>query len=101
MNTPRAQFWLTLNFATQASVIAVLVFVMCRGDHDMKLLALGAAISQTSSLMSTASTMLTGRDVTKHDVDLPPGSSRTASATETIRTPPIASNPIQPASEPA
>jgi hypothetical protein len=50
---------LTCMFLSTALVF--IVFLYARLDHDMKLLALGAAISQASALMATASTMLVGR----------------------------------------
>lgn len=94
MNQPRLNLFLAFVFATQATALAVTMFVMSRGDHDMKLLALGAAISQTSALMATASTMLVGRDFSHKGTDpsdLPPGSVVTDKST--VQTPPVAIPP--------
>ena len=98
MNSNRLSTFLAALFATQATGLALSIFVMCRGDHDMKLLALGAAISQTTALMSTASTMLVGKDLTikPHDPnDNPPGSIQTERTT--IQIPPITTPQENPA----
>lgn len=77
--------------------LAFSIFVYSRGDHDMKLLALGAAISQISALMATASTMLVGKVFDSNTAggskllafpDGPPGGSRVTEAT-TLETPPL------------
>jgi hypothetical protein len=56
-----------------SSGMAILIFILARFDHDMKLLALGNVLGQVTALMSTASTMLVGRDFSSGHTDLPPG----------------------------
>ena len=86
MNFTRSSIMLAALFATLATALVVFIFSLSRGDHDMKLLALGAVISQASALMSTASTMLVGKD--KRDAsDAPEGSKVTE--TSTVQLPPI------------
>ncbi len=95
MNQSRLNTFLAFVFATQATGLALTIFFMSRGDHDMKLLALGAAISQSTALMATASTMLVGRDFSQHRdaSDLPQGAQVTTTTAETISTPPVMTPP--------
>ena len=47
-----------------STTLVSILFIRCVSDHDMKMMALGAAISQVSALMATASTLLVGRSTT-------------------------------------
>lgn len=72
------------------------IFLYSRNDHEMKLLALGAAISQIASVMATASTLLVGKvfdgvgaagNRLPNPADLPPGVKATSS--DSVQAPPV------------
>jgi hypothetical protein len=74
---------LALTCISASTLLALLVFAVARADSDMKLLALGACISQVSALMSTASTMLVGKTFDGKKLEAGPG--ETASATSELK----------------
>lgn len=53
--------WIAMYGFTLASMLSWGAFLLARNDHDMKLLALGAVISTSSTLIGTASTILVGK----------------------------------------
>lgn len=63
---------LAFMFGVMSAGMSIWVFVLSRTDHDMKLMALGAVISNSSSLMATASTMLVGKDFGERTISAPP-----------------------------
>ena len=76
-----------------SAVLAIAVFWMARGDHDMKLLALGCVLGFVSGASGTAGAILVGKPTTappsSHLPDvsqLIPGGS--ATSTESITAPP-------------
>jgi hypothetical protein len=77
-----------------SSGMAILIFLLARFDHDMKLLALGNVLGQVTALMSTASTMLVGRDFSpaaKNDLlaaDFPAGAKVETSTSSAVQLPP-------------
>lgn len=64
------------------------LFAESRLDPSLRIAALVAGTGLVSSLAAIASTILTGKDLTKHD-NLPPGSTATDTSISTIKTPPI------------
>ena len=67
-----------------SSFLVSFVFLMSRMDSDMKLLALGACISQVSALMATASTILVGKSFEGGaKIDAHPG--ETATVTSSLK----------------
>lgn len=77
-----------------SSLMSVLIFLLARYDHDMKLLALGNVLGQITALMSTASTMLVGRDFSssKNELaqgDIPAGSKVETQAITSVQLPPV------------
>lgn len=78
-------------FGGISSLISIAVFFMARGDGDMKMLALGNVLGNTSQLIAIASTLLVGRAVGTHAGDppmgrIPPGAAVTSSQTTTVDT---------------
>lgn len=79
-------------------VFAVLMmgflFGESRGDPSLRIAALVSGTSLVAALTAIASTILTGKDVTKPDpADLPPGSEMRQTTASTVLTPPIAPEP--------
>jgi hypothetical protein len=75
--------------------LMVYLFAASRSDPSLRIAALVAGTSFVASLGAIASTILTGKDVTKHDpADLPPGGVSTESTTSTFQVPPVDPNAI-------
>jgi hypothetical protein len=76
--------------------LMVFLFAESRNDPSLRIAALVAGTNLCASLVSIASTILTGKDVTKprDPADLPPNSS--TSDTTTIKV-----GPVPPSTEPA
>ena len=73
-----------------AIALMAYLFAESRNDPSLRIAALVAGTGLVASLGSIASTILTGKDVTKPDTaDLPPGSVATQTTASTIKTPPI------------
>jgi len=75
-----------------AGLQSMLVFWIARNDHDMKLLALGAALGFISGSSATASALLVGKPQDSgnrmpNPNDMKPGA--TASITEAVAAPPV------------
>ena len=89
--------WIALYGFTVAALLSWGVFVLARNDHDMKLLALGAVISTSSTLIGTASTILVGKTnppaTGSHDLSSLPDGSITTDST-TVQLPPIEPNAV-------
>lgn len=74
--------------------LVIFIFAESRNDPGLRMAALVAATSSVSTLLAIASTMLTGKDLTKREPeDLPPGSISAQSSV--VQTPPITANPTQ------
>ena len=78
---------------TLSAIMALVVFWLARGDHDMKLLALGSVLGFIAGSSGTASTLLVGKAAASStgsqlpDVStLTPGGS--ATTTQTVQAPP-------------
>ena len=69
--------------------LTVYVFAASRADPGLRMAALVAATGISSALMATASTLLTGKDLTRHPdpADLPPNS--TQQTIDTVKTGPL------------
>lgn len=64
------------------------IFAASRNDPGLRMAALVAGTSAGAALLAIASTMLTGKDLTRPDPSqLPPGS--ISSQTSTVQTPPV------------
>lgn len=75
--------------------LMVFLFAESRNDPSLRIAALVAGTGLVSALGAIASTILTGKDVTKPDpADLPPGSVQ--QQTTTVQTPPITESQIYP-----
>lgn len=101
MNLPKATFWICMSCVFLSTSLTVYIFAASRQDPGLRMAALVGASNIATALMATASTLLTGKDLTnKNDpANLPPGSVSTS--TDTVQTPPVTINPIPPAVEPA
>lgn len=87
-------------------IVAVICIVMAvgmmaflfgesRNDPSLRIAALVSGTSLVAALTAIASTILTGKDVTKPDpADLPPGSVATSTASQTVQTPPLFPTPL-------
>lgn len=82
---------LALVMILTSSLLSIVVFLLARYDHDMKLLALGNVLGQVTALMSTASTMLVGKDFSGHsqfpEISVPDGSKVDQTSTLAVQTP--------------
>lgn len=89
--------WIALYGFTLASVLSWGAFIFSRTDHDMKMLALGAVVSTTGTLIGTSSAILVGKPTTatpgNHDLSTLPDGSITTDST-TVQIPPIDPNAI-------
>jgi hypothetical protein len=95
VNEPSAPpvMYIAIIFGGLSSIMSFAVFILCRFDHDLKLLSLGNVMGQVTALMATASTMLVGRDFSSAHTDLPTldvpaGSFVTQTNTTGVQTPP-------------
>lgn len=92
MKTP-ANGTIALTCLVLAVLLMVFLFSESRNDPSLRIAALVAGTGLVSALGAIASTMLTGKDLTKTDAsDLPPGSVQ--QQTTTVQTPPLTA-PIQ------
>lgn len=78
-------------FGLCAVLVSIVVFCMCRADGDMKMLALGNVLGQSSQLVAIASTLLVGRAATGHAGSpplgpIPPDAVVTSSQSTTVDT---------------
>lgn len=89
MNLPKATFWICIACVFLSTSLTVYIFAASRQDPGLRMAALVGASNIATALMATASTLLTGKDLTnRHDpADLPPGA--LSKTTETIATPPV------------
>ena len=73
--------------------LMVYLFAGSRNDPSLRIAALVAGTGLVSALAAIASTILTGKDLTKPVTtdpnDLPPGSTISASQQSTVQTPPV------------
>lgn len=70
--------------------LMVFLFAESRSDPSLRIAALVAGTGLVSALGAIASTMLTGKDVTKPDAsELPPGTVATSATQQTVQVPPI------------
>lgn len=89
MKTP-ANGTIALTCLFMATLLMVFLFAESRSDPSLRIAALVAGTGLVSALGAIASTMLTGKDVTKSDpADLPPGSVATSATQQTVQLPPI------------
>lgn len=66
------------------------LFGESRNDPSLRIAALVSGTSLVAALTAIASTILTGKDVTKPDTsELPPGSVATSATQQTVQVPPI------------
>lgn len=87
MKTP-ANGTIALVCLVLAVALMLFLFGESRNDPSLRIAALVAGTGLVSALSAIASTMLTGKDVTKPDpADLPPGSVQ--QQTTTVQTPPL------------
>lgn len=71
------------------------LFGESRNDPSLRIAALVSGTSLVAALTAIASTILTGKDVTKSDpADLPPGSVATSASSQTVQTPPLSNSPL-------
>jgi hypothetical protein len=82
-------------FGIAGAAFSAYIFLASRGDPGLRMAALVSATASAASLLTIASTLLTGKDVTTHNgKDLPPG------ATQVTQVPPSATtvtlDPTQP-----
>lgn len=63
---------IALILALVGGALTVYIFAASRNDPGLRMAALVAATGAASSLMAVASTLLTGKDLTKHDDNQPP-----------------------------
>ena len=80
MKTPGNNF-IALYALMGAIGLMVYLFAGSRQDPSLRIAALVAGTGLVSALAAIASTILTGKDVTKPPSDLPPNSSATTSST--------------------
>lgn len=69
-------------FGIAGAAFSAYIFLASRGDPGLRMAALVSATASAASLLTIASTLLTGKDVTK-PADLPPNS--TSVDTSTIK----------------
>lgn len=74
--------------------LMVYLFAGSRNDPSLRIAALVAGTGLVSALAAIASTILTGKDLTKPPSDMPPNS--TATQTSTVQVGPIPPAPISP-----
>lgn len=90
MNKPTSINAIALICLILAVAIMTYLFWASRGDPSLRIAALVAGTGLVASLSAIASTILTGKDVTKPEpTDLPPGSAMTTATSQTINTPPV------------
>lgn len=64
-------------FGIAGAAFSAYIFLASRGDPGLRMAALVSATASAASLLTIASTLLTGKDVTNHvKQDLPPGSTQ-------------------------
>jgi hypothetical protein len=93
MNISRTTFWICILCICCAVGLTAYIFLASRADAGLRYAALLGASNIATALVATASTLLTGKDLTKHEpdpADLPPGSVQTNAASTTTAIPPIA-----------
>ena len=73
--------------------LMVFLFAESRNDPSLRIAALVAGTGLVASLAAIASTILTGKDLTRHDADLPPNSIATQSSTVQVGPKPPAVDP--------
>jgi len=79
---------IALVFGIVSCGLTVFIFAASRNDPGLRMAALVSATGTVSALLAIASTLLTGKDVTKPDAsELPPGSSSTQLSE--VKIPPI------------
>lgn len=75
--------------------LMVFLFAGSRGDPSLRIAALVAGTGLVSTLAAIASTILTGKDLTKHDpADLPPNT--TTTDTQVVKVGPVPPDPTNP-----
>lgn len=80
-------------FGIAGAAFSAYIFLASRGDPGLRMAALVSATASAASLLTIASTLLTGKDVTQQAKELPPGSTTTT----TVQTPPTPpGGPAQP-----
>lgn len=75
--------------------LTVYIFSASRADSGLRMAALVSSTSIAAGLIAIASTLLTGKDVTKAE-DLPPGSSLQQTSNLVTTTPPTPNPPPAP-----
>ncbi len=94
--------WIAVVCIVSCVALTVFIFSASRSDSGLRMAALVSSTSIAAGLIAIASTLLTGKDVTKAE-DLPPGSSLQQTTTLSAKTPPDpipASNPASPEVKP-
>ena len=82
MKTP-GNDWIALVALIIATGLMVYLFAASRLDPSLRIAALVAGTGLVSTLAAIASTILTGKDLSKRESDLPPNS--TATDTSTVK----------------
>jgi hypothetical protein len=82
--------WIAVLCIVLAVALMSFLFGESRNDPSLRIAALVAGTGLVAGLSAIASTILTGKDVTKPDpADLPPGSVATSATQNTVQVPPI------------
>ena len=82
-------FWLLV----MAVIMTMVLFAESRLDPSLRIAMLVSATGTVAGILAIASTLLTGKDVTKKATDdLPPNSTLNSSQSLTVKTPPEASD---------
>ena len=91
MSMSRMTFYICLSCVFLSAGLTIYIFAASRNDPGLRMAALVGATNIATALMATASTLLTGKDLTakshQDPTDLPPGTKMTEQST--VQTPPI------------
>ena len=88
----------TIAFLILIGAVGLMVFLFAesRNDPSLRIAALVAGTGLVSALAAIASTILTGKDLTKPATDLPPNSTATQSSTVQVGPTPPNPSPVPP-----
>ena len=81
-------------FGIAGAAFSAYIFLASRGDPGLRMAALVSATASAASLLTIASTLLTGKDVTQHTKDLPAGTTQVTQLPPTTAT--VTVDPTQP-----
>lgn len=86
-------------FGVLSVVFASMIFLESRNDPGLRMAALVSATSIATALLAIASTLLTGKDLTKKTEDLPPDATQITQVPPSVTT--VKVDPLAPPATPA